>query len=241
MRKIEVCANSIQSAIVAQEAGATRVELCDNMLEGGTTPSLGQIEIARNLLNIELYPIIRPRGGDFTYNEIDFLIMKKDIIHCGTTNCNGISTGILTPHGEIDKQRCKELVELAHSYNMKITFHRAIDRCKNILQALEDIIEIGFDRILTSGGKSTATEGKEVIKEMIKQANGRISIMPGSGITPQNIQEFAKFTKATEFHGTFSTKTASIVANKNTAIKDKNEFTYSNYNLIKEALNELNF
>lgn len=203
MIKLEVCSNSVQSSIEAQKGGAIRVELCDNLAEGGTTPALSQIELTRELINIELNVIIRPRGGDFLYNDIEFQSMKRDIHHCGKAKCDGVVIGILNKDGSIDKNRNLELIKIAKEYSMSVTFHRAFDRCKDLYESLEDIIYLGCDRILTSGGRKTALEGKDVIKKLIEQAENRIIIMPGSGITENNISELVASTNLKEFHGTF--------------------------------------
>lgn len=206
MITLEVCANSVQSALNGQKGGAVRVELCDNLSEGGTTPSLSQIEISRQLLDIQLNILIRPREGDFLYSDLEFDIMKKDIHHCGQSKCDGIVIGILNADGSVDMKRNKELVEIAKQYGMSITFHRAFDRCSDIMKSLEDVIELGCDRILTSGGKTTAPEGKEIIKELIEKADSRINIMPGGGITENNISELVATTGLKEFHGSFRSK-----------------------------------
>lgn len=202
----EVCANSAQSAIEAQKGGAVRVELCDNLEEGGTTPALSQIEFTRKNLNIQVNVIIRPRGGDFLYNGLEFEMMKRDIHHCGQAKCDGVVFGILNTDGTIDKVRNKELVEIAHQYGMSTTFHRAFDRCSDLNKSLEDIIELGCDRILTSGGKKTAPEGKDILRRLIEKADNRIIIMPGGGITENNIADLAKATGLKEFHGSFRSR-----------------------------------
>ena len=198
MYKLELIAFTIQSCADAQLAGAHRVELCDNPGEGGTTPSYGFIKAARNLLKIDLYPIIRPRGGDFLYSDEEFEMMRSDINVCKVFGCNGVVIGILNKDGSIDKKRCKELVELARP--MGVTFHRAFDRTHNLQQALEDVIEIGCERILTSGGVPHAADGAANIAGLIKQAAGRIIIMPGSGVRADNIKVIAETTGAIEFH-----------------------------------------
>lgn len=196
--KLEVIGFNVQSCIIAQSCGAYRIELCDNPNEGGTTPSYGFIKAAREKLQIELYPIIRPRGGDFLYNEDEFEIMKTDVMICKELGCDGVVIGILQADGTVDKARCKQLVELA--YPLGVTFHRAFDRVNDASQALEDIIEIGCEKILTSGLRPTALEGAETIATLIKQADERIMIMPGSGVRSANIIELAEKTGATEFH-----------------------------------------
>ena len=200
---VEVCANSIESALAGQAGGAVRIELCDNLPEGGTTPALEQIQRARNVLNIQLYVIIRPRGGDFIYNDVEFETMKRDIYRCGEAGCDGVVIGILTPQGDVDVDRCAELIQIARNFSMGVTFHRAFDCCRDQFQSLEDIIHLGCDRILTSGGKISAPEGAAVIKQLIDRAAGRISIMPGAGITVENISELVRITGLKEFHGSF--------------------------------------
>lgn len=200
MIHLEVCANSLTSALAAQEGGAIRVELCDNLGEGGTTPSHGQIQIARKLLKIKLYVLIRPREGDFLYSDTEFEIIKADVQYCIDAGCDGVVIGILNADGTIDKPRCKELVKMATKAGLGVTFHRAFDMCVDMYQGLEDIIELGCERILTSGGKSTAIEGANIIAHLIEKANGRISIMPGSGVDETTVANLIHFTKATEIH-----------------------------------------
>ena len=196
--KLEVIGFTIESCMIAQAAGAHRIELCDNPFEGGTTASYGFIKTARENLSIELYPIIRPRGGDFLYSEIEFEVMKADIENCKSLGCDGVVIGILNADGTVDKKRCKQLVEIAHP--MKVTFHRAFDRTNDPFKAMEDIISIGCERILTSGQKNLAIDGEELLNKLVKQANNRIIIMPGSGVNSDNIETLVKNTNATEFH-----------------------------------------
>ena len=201
--KVEVCVDSVKSALIAQSAGSYRVEFCNNLSEGGTTPSIAQIEIARKLLHIKLYVIIRPRGGDFLYDDVEFEIIKSDIHHCGKIGCDGVVIGMLNADGSVDKNRCKELVYTAHSYSMGVTFHRAFDCSRNLFEAMEDIISLGCERILTSGGKNSAPEGASVIRQLIQQAGDRIIIMPGAGITLENAADLVRQTGLKELHGTF--------------------------------------
>lgn len=196
--KLEIIGFNIESCIAAQEAGANRIELCANPEEGGTTPSYAFIKAAREKLNIDLYVMIRPRGGDFLFSNEDFGIMKNDIAICKQLGCDGIVTGILTIEGKIDKKRCSELIDLA--YPLEAAFHRAFDRVANPSEALEDIIDLGFERILTSGLKPKAIEGAHILSQLIKQSDERIIIMPGSGVNSENIISIAKSTGAKEFH-----------------------------------------
>lgn len=209
MVALEVCANSITSALAAQEGGAVRVELCDNLYAGGTTPSPGQITVARKLLNIKLYVLIRPRGADFLYSDVEFETMIADVQYSIDAGCDGIVTGILNADGTVDKERNGILANMAIKAGLGATFHRAFDMCADYAQALEDIIELGFERILTSGGKSTAVEGAHVIADMVKQADGRISIMAGSGLTEINAADLVLFTGVNEIHGTLQSRVQS--------------------------------
>jgi copper homeostasis protein len=196
--KLEVIGFTVESCLIAQAAGAHRIELCDNPSEGGTTASYGFIKTARENLSIELYPIIRPRGGDFLYSEIEFEVMKADVEISKNLGCDGVVIGMLNADGTVDKKRCKELVDIA--YPMKVTFHRAFDRTNDPFRAMEDIISIGCERILTSGQKNLAIDGEELLNKLVKQANNRIIIMPGSGVKSDNIKTLVKNTNATEFH-----------------------------------------
>jgi copper homeostasis protein len=214
-RILEVCVDSVLNAITAQSAGARRVEFCANLPEGGTTPSPAQIEIARKRLHIQLYVIIRPRGGDFLYNDTEFEIMKSDIRFCGKTGCDGVVIGMLHPDGTIDRERNGELIGIARQYAMEVTFHRAFDRSADLFRAMETIVELGCERILTSGGYDTAIEGAETIRQLIEKAGERIIIMPGAGITPENAGELIRKTGLRELHGTFRSRYPSSMLYRN--------------------------
>ena len=224
---MEVCANSLSSALAAEEGGAARVELCDNLAEGGTTPSYAQIAMAKKSLSIEVYPIIRPRGGDFLYNALELELMKEDIRMCKSLGCDGVVFGILTAEGRVDMESCAELVELARP--MKVTFHRAFDMTRNLFEALEDIISLGCNRILTSGGEASAISGAAVITELIAQAKGRIIIMPGAGINPDNIADLIEITRAKEFHASAKSAVESKMIYRNQRLNmgsEGDEFRY---------------
>ena len=196
--KIEICVDNIESAIEAQNAGADRIELCSNLIEGGTTPGFGTIVSARSNITIGLHVIIRPRGGDFLYSGLEYDIMRRDIESCGECGADGIVLGILLPDGSIDIERTAKLTELAGP--MSVTFHRAYDMCNDPFKGLEDVISTGIDRLLTSGQKNKAEEGADLINQLIKQAGKRVIIMPGSGINSSNIAHIALTTGAEEFH-----------------------------------------
>jgi copper homeostasis protein len=195
---LEVAAFSLGGAILAQEAGANRIEFCENPAEGGTTPSFGNLLAAREHLQIPVFPIIRPRGGDFFYSEEEFEVIKQDLLLCKKLGFEGVVIGLLQRDGNIDIHRTSRLVDLA--YPMEVTFHRAFDRCLQPLKALNDIIQTGCDRILTSGQRPTAPEGADLIADLVLRAADRILIMPGSGVNSRNVALLAEKTGATEFH-----------------------------------------
>jgi len=195
---LEICVDNVESAIAAQAAGAHRVELCDNLMEGGTTPSTGTITSVRENLSIDVNVIIRPRGGDFLYSDIEYDIMRRDIEICGEYGINGIVIGLLRSNGEIDVERTAKLIEFAQP--MSVTFHRAFDMCSDPFRGLEDVISTGASRLLTSGQKDKAIDGSELIAGLNNAAKKRIIIMPGSGINESNIANVARATGCKEFH-----------------------------------------
>ncbi len=183
--ELEVCAYSLESCRAAKEAGADRVELCTAMYDGGTTPSAAMIRMARRITEgMELYVMIRPRGGDFLYSEEEFLQMQEEIRYVKETGADGVVLGILLADGRVDRERTAQLVEWASP--MKVTFHRAFDMTCDPRAALEEVIESGCYRILTSGMHNMAPEGADVLKELVEQAQGRIQIMAGSGVNASN-------------------------------------------------------
>lgn len=213
MSKIEICVDSPEGVIAARDGWADRVELCDNLLEGGTTPSLGVVKMARRVGGIKLHIMIRPRGGDFLYSDVEFDTMKVDIEAARTARVDGVVIGMLTAEGEIDKERVGELVTLAQP--MTVTFHRAFDVCKDPFAALEDLIEIGIDRVLTSGQKADAISGAETIRKLVEAAGDRITIMACGGIDETNAGEVVASTGAPEFHFAAFDEIASKMQHKN--------------------------
>ena len=199
MRQIlEICAGSVQSAVAAQMGGAQRIELCQNLEQGGITPSFGLLNQVLTLLTIPVYVLIRPRPGNFIYDADEQAIMAADITQCRQAGCAGVVIGALNSAGQIDVACCQTLIEAAGP--LQITFHRAFDVCSSQAQALEQVIALGCQRILTSGGQATAPAGQAQLAALIRQAAGRISIMPGSGVTPHTIRALAENTGAYEFH-----------------------------------------
>jgi copper homeostasis protein len=195
---LEICAFNLPAALAAQRAGADRIELCAGPEEGGVTPSLGLIRMARAALRVPLYPIIRPREGDFLYSDEEFRVMLRDVEICNEAGCDGVVIGMLLADGSVDQERSARLVEAA--YPMGVTFHRAFDRAADPFEALEAIIRIGCERILTSGQRPLAMEGAQLLHELVREADERIVIMPGSGVRASNIAELAAKTGAVEFH-----------------------------------------
>jgi copper homeostasis protein len=229
---LEICADSATHAFIAQAAGAGRIEFCAGLSEGGTTPSAAQIREARKGLHIPLYVLIRPRGGDFLYSDLEFEIMQADIRFCGQAGCDGVVIGMLRPDGTVDAERCRELIAIARDYGMGVTFHRAFDRSCDLFQAMEAIIDLGCERILTSGGYETAIEGAGVIRQLMEKAGHRIIIMPGAGITPENAGEFIGKTGLREMHGTFRSRRAGAMQYKNTKfVRQEEEYSL----LVKDA------
>lgn len=195
---IEIATADIETTRQAVEGGADRIELCANLGEGGTTPSFGTMRVCRESFDLPIFPIIRPRAGDFLYTADEFRSMRYDIESARTLGFEGVVIGLLEADGRIDLTRTAQLRELA--YPMEITFHRAFDRCLNPYEALEELISIGIDRVLTSGQHPVAPDGASCIAALQKQANGRIIIMPGSGVRPDNIQSLKAQTGCHEFH-----------------------------------------
>jgi copper homeostasis protein len=228
---LEVCANSVASAVAAQEGGAVRVELCENLHDGGTTPSPAQISIARKLLGIKLYVLIRPRGGDFLYSDTEFEIMKQDVKYCADARCDGVVIGILNADGTVDKPQ-----------GLGVTFHRAFDMSSDMNQALEDIIGLGCERILTSGGRSTAVEGVNVIAHLVEKAAGRISIMPGAGVNETTVSDIVHFSDVNEVHSSARKDVQSAMTFRNDHILmgygETSEYSYSvtDVNRVKEII-----
>lgn len=235
---LEVCAFNLQSSIIAERVGAKRVELCENPADGGTTPSYGTIKQTREKIGIALYPIIRPRGGNFFYDENEFAIIKQDILLCRQLGCDGISTGVHLQNGEIDTERLKRIVEWA--YPMGVTCHRVFDATPDPFKALEEIIDCGCERILTSGQKSAAAEGIDMLAQLVKQADGRIIIMPGAGVRSSNIETLIKGTGATEFHTSARIAAPDPVTFRNPAIADAGDWYIANEEELKKILSILN-
>ena len=195
---IEVCVDSVISACAAERGGAGRLELCSDLLEGGVTPSSGLIELVRKKTEIGLHVMVRPRGGDFCYDEEEFEVMQRDIVNAKQLGADGVVLGILDIDGRVDVDRTRRLIELARP--LTVTFHRAFDMSADLFRALEDVCAAGADRILTSGGQQTSVVGRDVIARLVAAARGKVIIMPGSGINEQNAAGLIQETGAREIH-----------------------------------------
>jgi copper homeostasis protein len=233
---IEIATSDFITTQSAVAGGADRIELCANLAEGGTTPSYGHIKRCRESFDVLLFPIIRPRGGDFLYSKDEYEIMVSDVKLCKQLGCDGIVIGLLNMDGTIDIARTSELIELA--YPMEVTFHRAFDRCKDPFEAMEELIGIGCQRILTSGQKPTVSEGIDLIAELNKKAYDRIIIMPGSGLRKENIKLIAEKTGCTEFHSSLRSKTKSSMQFIHPAFAHSEE-SYMNNSIDPEEVKRL--
>jgi copper homeostasis protein len=226
---LEVVVYNIESALRALQGGADRIELCDNPGEGGTTPSYGVIEAVRQNVSLDVFVMIRPRGGDFHYSNYEFHSMKRDISQCQKLSVDGVVFGMVNPDGTIDKKRCKELIDKARP--LKVTCHRAFDMTRDPFEALEDCIEVGFDRILTAGQQSQALKGADLIGELIRKAKGRIQIMPGSGVNEDTVTEILSKSGASEIHFSATTFRPSAMEYKNPKIAGMGSDEGSEYQL----------
>ena len=233
---IEIATSDFTTTKSAVEGGADRIELCAALTEGGTTPSYGTIKKCREAFSVLLYPIIRPRGGDFLYTSEEFEVMKHDVSIAKELDCDGVVIGMLQKNGSIDIQSAAQLVELA--YPLGVTFHRAFDRCNDPFQALEQLISIGCERILTSGQKPAAPDGLQLISALQEQAAGRIIIMPGSGVRADNIKQIKEQTGCVEFHSSLRGKIKSEMSFIHPAFASSEE-SYSNNYIDADAVRSL--
>lgn len=216
--ELEVIGFDLASCLIAEQYGADRIELCANPHDGGTTPSYGTIAAARRATSVQLFPIIRPRGGDFLYSDSEFDAMIADIDQCRQVGCDGVVIGMLHSDGSVDARRCAALIDQAGS--MQVTFHRAFDRVRDPMRSLEQIIDLGCTRILTSGLRPTADLGRDLLRTLVEAAADRIIIMPGSGVRAANIVELAGFTGATAFHSSARSACASAMDYINPAMAE---------------------
>ena len=236
---LEMCVDSVDSALTAAKGGADRIELCSDLTEGGITPSSGLIQSVRAGVDVGLYVMIRPRGGDSLYSDNEFELMKLDILETKRLGADGVVLGLLTADGQVDLPRTEKLVRLAAP--MQVTFHRAIDMTPDPGKASEDVLASGAHRILTSGGKQTALMGADQIAQLVNIAGSRIRIMAGSGINARNVAKLAHASGVTEFHASLRKPVISPVTYRKDGVRmgtQKNaEFT--RYRLLEEDVREL--
>jgi copper homeostasis protein len=216
MAVLEICVDSVESAVAAERGGARRVELCSDLLEGGITPSPGLLELVRKRLQIDVFVMIRPRGGDFCYTDEEFEVMKSDIEYAKRLGADGVVLGILDAQGYVDVERSRELVELAKT--LPVTFHRALDMSVDFIDSLERITQTGAQRVLTSGGKRRVMDSMPDISDAIQRTRGRLTVMAGGGLNPENIRLVAQGTGASEFHASLNTAVPSPVRYRNDSL-----------------------
>lgn len=229
---LEICVFNTATAIEAEQAGADRIELCENYANGGTTPSYGYLKTVREKISIPVFPMIRPRGGDYFHSKDEIEIIRKDILLCKELGYDGVVFGLLNQDGTIDKENTARLVEAA--YPLDVTFHRAFDRCKNPLEALETIIECGCTRILTSGQHPKVTDGLTLVKQLVEQANDRIIIMPGSGLNSSNVKNIVDTAGVNEVHTSARIRVSSTTQFQNPLMPEDFDIDFVDADEIKK-------
>jgi len=214
--ELEICVDSVDSSVAAENGGAQRVELCSALIEGGLTPSMGMVRAVRARIGIGVYVMIRPRGGDFVYSDEELAVMRDDIALAKENGVDGVVFGLLTPDGKVDADRTRELIELARP--MKVTFHRAIDMTRNIDIAMADIVATGADRVLTSGGLLTASLGSSCLARMVRKFGSQIGVMVCGSVRPENVEQIVQVTGASQFHAALRTTAPSPVTYRKTGL-----------------------
>ena len=214
---LEICVDSVDSASASERGGADRVELCAGLPEGGTTPSAGMIAAVRKKIAIGLHVMIRPRGGDFCYSTDEFGIMQRDILIAKQLGANGVVFGILDTDGKVDNKRMRQLINLARP--LKVTYHRAFDMARDLERALEDLAEVGADRVLTSGGKKSAVDAMPTLKHLVQQAHGRIAVMACGELSIANVKAVIAYSNVTEVHAGLGTAVTSAMKFRNQKIE----------------------
>lgn len=239
MMELEICVDSVESAIAAEEGGAQRVELCSALSEGGLTPSLGMLRAVRAAVKLGVYVMIRPRGGDFLYSEREYAIMLDDIARTAEAGADGVVFGLLTAHGEVDVERTARLVEAARP--MEVTVHRALDMSRDLRVALEGAVAAGAQRILTSGAAATALQGGAQIAQLVRQAAGRIGVMVGGNVRPRNLMQVVAATGASQFHAALRTAMPSPMEFRNAKLHlgESGNDEYARYQVMASDVRHL--
>ncbi|XP_069756361.1 copper homeostasis protein cutC homolog [Narcine bancroftii] len=227
--QIEVCVDSLESAINAERGGASRIELCSSLIEGGITPSIGLLQVVKQYVRIPVFAMIRPRGGDFLYTDSEIEVMKTDIKMAKASGADGTVFGMLKADGRVNTEVCMDLI--AESRPLPVTFHRAFDMVPDPSAALECLISMGFERVLTSGCDSTALEGLPTIKRLVEQAKRRIIVVAGGGITERNVQRILEGSGVCEFHCSARSSRDSLMKFRNAAVSMGGSFTPPEYSV----------
>lgn len=235
---LEICVFNTATAVAAEHAGADRIELCENYANGGTTPSYGYLKTVREKISIPVFPMIRPRGGDYFHTGDEIEIIRKDILLCKELGFEGVVFGLLNQDGSIDKENTARLVEAA--YPLDVTFHRAFDRCLNPLEALETIIQCGCTRILTSGQHPKVTDGLALVKSLVEQANDRIIIMPGSGLNSSNVKSIIVSAGVSEVHTSVRIRVPSSTQYRNPLMPEDFDIDFVDADEIKKIKSIIN-
>lgn len=213
---MEICIDSVESAVNAAEGGASRLELCSNLVEGGTTPSLGMLRVIKKMVDIPVFVMIRPRGGDFLYTDTEFQVMVENVSLMKKNGADGIVFGILNADGAIDERRSQTIIDLSRP--LPVTFHRAFDMVREPERSLHILIKMGVDRVLTSGLDSTALEGLPVIRNLVKIGRGKITVVPGGGINERNLERILVGSGAVEYHCSARSSRSSVMGYCNSAV-----------------------
>lgn len=235
---LEICVFNTATAIAAENAGADRIELCENYANGGTTPSYGYLKTVREKIGIPVFPMIRPRGGDYFHTQDEIDIILKDILLCKELQFEGVVFGLLNQDGSIDQENTARLVEAA--YPLDVTFHRAFDRCKDPLESLETLIQSGCTRVLTSGQYPQVTDGLALVKTLVEQANGRIIIMPGSGLKSSNVKHIIDTSGVSEVHTSARIRIPSSTEFRNPLMPEDFDIDFVDANEIKKIKSIIN-
>jgi copper homeostasis protein len=236
---LEVCVDSVASAIAAEHGGAQRIELCSDLVEGGVTPSFGALSVVRSKVSIGVHPIIRPRPGDFCYSLEEFNIMRRDIEVAKNEGADGVVLGILTPDGNVDIERTGELVEWARP--LSVTFHRAFDVSADLFQAFEAVCATGADRLLTSGGEQECLQGVDTIAQLVRASRGRVTIMAGGKIALNNAATILRRTGVTEIHAGLATPVARPMSHRNSRLSlgKRLGYEYQHTQVLEESVRKL--